>query len=198
MSVQDLGVANDYPIKCGSFQLLMNPAVGDVLTSDAVGNGTWQTPSAAGLVPTIIRLVGSGSGTLYSLTDSSGNYVDVDGANLKTTFVLPAGWKAIVWSRLQFWQIANSASAQGIAIVDTTTSTVLDAFSQNGSTNRVTPTLTLMGVISSAGSHTVSLQYANSGAVVQALGNNAINSTLSTSNFSANTPVVIIEFLRSN
>lgn len=145
------------------------------------------------------KLIGSSTGSLYILTDSSGNYVDVDSTNLKTSINIPIGWKCQIICRLQFWQIANSPNGQGIAIVDTSTGTILDAFVQNGSTNRAIQTLTLIGLITGDGnSHTISLQYANNGAVIQSLGNNPINNSLAVGNFSLNTPVLILEVFQSN
>jgi len=267
MSAQDLSVPNTFDISCAGFQLITNPTNGFVLTSDANGVGSWESPGVIsegptgatgptgpagstgplgptgstgplgptgsqgatgasgalgptgstgpvgpsgppgatgssgppGSIATTRVLMGSGTGTFYNLTDISGNYVDVDTANLRTTIMIPFGWKLLVWARIQFWQITISGSGQGIAIVDVTTSTIIDAYVQNGNNHNVTQNLTLMGVVAGNNTnHTISLQYANGGAVTQNLGNNPINNSLSVGNFSVNTPVIILELIQSN
>lgn len=194
MSVQDLEAVNDYNIKCGGFRLITNPSANSVLTSDSSGNGTWQAPNTGQSKSYLIS--GSGSGTMYTLTDSSGSYVDVDGPNLKTTILIPASYQLIVTCRIQFLQLANSATAQGVAIVDTTTGQILDCYTCNGSTNRVTQSLTLIGYVNGdGGMHTISLQYANGGAVTMNIGNNPINSTLQNGNYSTTTPIMSLQVL---
>jgi len=253
MSAQDLNNINDYRICCGAFNLNAEPVSGYVLTSDAHGNGSWETPGeisegptgatgatgptgpagstgpagatgpisatgptgatgpagsmgstgatgASGLSATIIKLTGSASGSPYVLTDTSGNYMDVDSTNLKRTVNIPTGSKLLIFARIQGLQLSSGNGAQGLAVVDLSNSTVIDSFSCNNATFRLNANISLQGVIvGDGGNHIISLQYANAtGTPAVVIANNAISSTLTSANTPSNTPVIILEVVQSN
>jgi len=123
-------------------------------------------------------------------------YTDIDSTNLKTTIVIPVGSKLLLQARVQ---LTSNSGNYAIALVDTSTSTVLDAFS---TTQTSTPAyFNLLAVITGDGaSHTISLQYALSGSGTETviIGNNAVGSSPVYASVSAYRPAVIVQLIESN
>jgi hypothetical protein len=183
-----------------NFQLVPGAASGNVLTSDASGNGFW-TPASQEIATTVI-LKGAGiAGSPYSSMDNSGTFTDVDSTNLKTTILIPSGWKLLINCRYYAYRPQTTApGGTGLSIVDTTTSSFVDSAEVGSGAGAVFFNGSLIGVINGDGlSHTISLQWAcNAGGVgARLLGNNPLDGSLPNSSTLANTPVIILQLLHS-
>jgi hypothetical protein len=182
------------------FRLIPGAAAGDVLTSDALGNGTWA--SASQEIAQTVVLKGSGSGVAYTSTDNSGTFTDVDPTNLKTTIMIPTGWKLLINCRFYGFRPQIAApGGSGLSIVDTTTSAFVDSSEVGAGASPAFYGGSLIGVINGDGlSHTVSLQWACNagGAGARILGNNPLDGSLpNISPAASNTPVIILQLLHS-
>ncbi len=192
--------ANFNKVQVYALQDLQAPvASGNFLISDSAGNFTPQVgpgPGPFSAVGTTRQLLGSATGTNYLFSSASVvPYTPIDATNLNTSIVVPVGYRLVVEARVQ-GTTATGGSAVGI--LDTSTSTVLDAYSSSSAS---VLDFNLQGMIVGDGaSHTISLQYALSGTGTNSIqiGNQPLTTSPTYSSFSASRPSVLVSLVQSN